>query len=101
VAAHVLFGLRTGGAAAAAEAIAARFGGAFQERESHYQGEYWLGRIGSATVKVVAQPDIYGDPVEPTFAGYATLIYVDGEPPIAELAGLRVGDEVIEQLRER
>lgn len=99
VATHLLYGLRGGSAAEAAAAIADRFGYPFHERESHYMGEYWLARIGSTYVKVVNSPDVYGVVVEDDFADHATLIYVDGDTPVADLSGTPVGDGAIEKLR--
>src|SRR5262245_12965205 len=92
VATHVLYGLRASRAAEVAKVLADRLGCGFQERESHYMGEYWLAKIGSTTVKIVTQPDSYGSPVEDSFADRGTLIYVDGDTPIPELDGTQIGD---------
>src|SRR5438094_10302377 len=79
VAKHVLYGLRVDRGEAVAGVLARRLGHDFEQRESHWMGEYWLARIGSSTVKVVSQPDAYGDPVDAAFADYDTLVFVDGD----------------------
>jgi hypothetical protein len=99
LAVHLLYGLRAvDRVAEAVEVIAERLGCVFQERESHYMGEYWLAKIESTTVKIVTQPDSYGDPVENSFADYGLLMYVDGDTPVPNLDGTRVGDNVMERL---
>jgi hypothetical protein len=97
---HVLYGLRADRGEVAARVLARRLGHEFERRESHWMGEYWLARIGSSTVKIVSQPDAYGDPVEDSFADYGTLVYVDGDD-VVDLDGTAVVSDVLERLRSR
>lgn len=97
---HVLYGLRTGPAAEVMKAVAEHLHCTFQERESHYLDRYWLATIGSTNIKIVPQPDAFGDPVENNFGTYATLIYIDGGTPTPTLDDLSVRDDRIERLRE-
>lgn len=96
---HVLYGLRVDRGEAVAGVLARELGHDFEQRESHWMGEYWLARVGSSTVKVVSQPDAYGDSVDEAFADYGTLVYVDGDE-VVDLDGTAVERNVLERLRE-
>jgi hypothetical protein len=96
---HVLYGLRVDRSDAAAAVLARQLGHDFEQRESHYMGEYWLARIGSSTVKIVSQPDAYGDSVDEAFAEYGTLVYVDGDD-VVDLDGTPVERNALKRLRE-
>src|SRR5262249_20735973 len=98
---HLLYGLRPCLPAQVAAALGARLGLDFERRESHYVGEYWLAKSESATIKIVEQPDAYGDFTEKGFSEYLTLIYVDGDGSSLDLGDIRVGDATLEKLRVR
>lgn len=96
----LLYGVRSGNVDATATALAARLACTFQERDSSYIGVYQVADIGSTEVKVVAQPDPDGDPLEDDFADYGTLVYVvtpDSNFPALE--GTVTSSGVVDQLR--
>jgi hypothetical protein len=95
---HVLYGMRADRGEAVAGILARRLGHAFEQRESHWKGEYWRARIGSSTVTIVSQPDPYGVPVEDAFADYGTLVFADGDD-VEDLDGVAVENDVLERLR--
>lgn len=95
---HVLYGVRVDRGEAVAGVLAGRLGSDFEQRESHWMGEYWLARIGSSTVRIVSQPDTYGDSVDEAFSDYGTLVFVDGDD-IVDLDGIGVESDVLERLR--
>jgi hypothetical protein len=94
----LLFGVRRAGVDDTAAALAARLSCTFQARDSDYLGHYRKASTGSADIRVVAQPDPDGDPLEDAFADYATLIYVETAGEAPPLAGLAVADEVVDRL---
>ncbi|MFE3107472.1 hypothetical protein ACFXKJ_06835 [Kitasatospora indigofera] len=96
---HVLFGIRAHVPGEAAATIGRQSGCVFEQRESHCAGDYWTARIGSAVVKVMTQPDSYGDPVEGEFLAYRTLIHVDGDEPGLQIEGMVVDGHSVERLR--
>ncbi|MFC9324031.1 hypothetical protein [Kitasatospora sp. NPDC057015] len=96
---HALFGIRACLPSEVAAIIGRQFGCAFEQRESHYTGDYWTAKIGSAVVKIATQPDSYGDPVEINFPAHQTLIYVDGEQSNMQIEGIIVGGHSVERLR--
>jgi hypothetical protein len=97
----LLYGVRSGNVEETATALAARLACTFQERDSHYIGVYRVADIGSSEVKVVAQPDPEGDPLEDEFEEYRTLVYVvtkDADFPALE--GVATASGAVERLRK-
>lgn len=96
----LLYGVRHAGVESTAAAIGAALACAFQPRESDYLGSYLKTAAGSAVIRVVAQPDPEGEPLEDGFADFDTLIYVEAADDLPTLAGLRVGDDTVQLLRD-
>ena len=95
-----LYGVRGGDVEETATALAARLACDFRERDSSYIGVYRVADIGTTEVKVVAQPDPEGDPLEDDFEEYSTLVYVvtrDAEFPALEGVATTAG--AVERLR--
>lgn len=97
------YGVRSGGAGPVAAALGERLGLAFQERDSEYYGDYWLARVGEATIRVVPQPDPVGELLEPDFPDHPVLVYVDDDAAAAgiaveAIAGLDTPGGVLERL---
>ena len=96
----LLYGVRHAGVESTADAIGAALACAFQPRDSDYLGAYLKASAGSAVIRVVAQPDPEGEPLEDDFADFDTLIYVEAADDLPTLAGLRVGDDTVRLLRD-
>ncbi|MFD5082079.1 hypothetical protein ACFWOG_05470 [Kitasatospora sp. NPDC058406] len=96
---HALFGICGNLPSEAAIAIGRQLGCVFEQRESHYTGDYWTAKIGSTMVKIITQPDSYGDPVESEFPSYRTLVYADGDQSNIQIEGVIVGGCSVERLR--
>jgi hypothetical protein len=96
----VLYGVKNSGVEEIAGALGIQLGLIFQDRESDYLGAYKLASVGSTEIRLVAQPDPAGDPLEDDFVDYTTLVYVEADSDFASLDGVRVGSEAVERLRD-
>jgi hypothetical protein len=99
VAEHVLYGVKNSSVHDTATALGSHLGLSFSERDSDYFGVYMLASRGSTKVKVVAQPDPAGDPLEDDFEDYATLVYVDADGDVPVLDDVSIGEESVLRLR--
>ena len=99
---HRLYGVRGCKVDGTAEAVGARLGRTFEDRESEYLGAYKLAAADSLEIRVVGQPDPAGDPLEDQFPDYDTLIFVDVDVDleVPDLSGLEVANSKIVLLRE-
>jgi hypothetical protein len=96
----LLYGVRHAGVEPTAAAIGAALACAFQPRESDYLGPYLKATAGSSVIRVIAQPDPEGEPLEDGFEEFETLIYIEADHAAPTLAGLRVGDDTVRLLRD-
>jgi hypothetical protein len=96
----VLYGVRNANVEQTADALAERLGCEFRVRDSHYLGIYQKAQIGSTQIRVVAQPDPEGEPLEDGFEEYHTLIYVEVDGDFPTLDGVPVAAESVTRLRE-
>jgi hypothetical protein len=98
----LLYGVRRGTVDETATALADRLACTFQERDSYYVGVYRVADIGPTEVKVVAQPDPEGDPLEDDFAEYQTLVYVvTPEADFPALDGVVTTAGLVDRLRDQ
>jgi hypothetical protein len=95
----LLYGVRHASVESTAAAIGAALACVFQSRDSDYLGSYLKASAGAAVIRVVAQPDPEGEPLEDGFADFDTLIYIEAGDNLPTLAGLRVADETVQLLR--
>lgn len=84
---HQLYGLKVKDPSRIVQFLSDLLGCVFQERESDFLGIYWLARTDPCVIKVISQPDPEGEYIEPEFAEFETLIYVDGESGLPHLRG--------------
>ena len=95
---EVLHGVRAGDVREVASVLADRLGCSFAVRESDYFGEYFLAHTKRGNVKIVAQPDPEGEPLEEDFEEYQVLVYSPGGDDELDLRDIQVGQGVIERL---
>jgi hypothetical protein len=95
-----LYGVRNADVEQTAAALSARLGCEFRTRDSHYLGIYQKAMVGSTQIRVVAQPDPEGEPLEDGFEDYQTLIYVELGGEFPALDGVPVAAESVNRLRE-
>jgi hypothetical protein len=96
----VLYGVKNLGVEEVTAVLGTRLALTFQDRESDYFGIYKMASDGSTEIRLVAQPDPAGDPLEDDFVDYNTLVYVETDSDFPALEGVRVGSEVVDRLRE-
>jgi hypothetical protein len=96
---EVLYGVRTGSVQEVAAVLASRLSCVFDARESDYFGEYCLARTDRGELKIVAQPDPEGEPLEDQFEEYQVLVYSSGGDDELDLRDIPVGQGAIERLR--
>lgn len=99
MASSLLYGAKECGIDTTALAISSRLGCTFENRESGYFGEYKLASFGAMDIKIVAQPDPEGDPLEDEFEDYHILVYVDSDGEAPDLDGLQIAAGRLERLR--
>ena len=97
---HTLYGVKGAAVADVGQAVSAALSTDLQERESDYLGVYLSGKTSATKVRVVSQPDPEGEPVEPEFAEWDVLVYLDGPDELPSLNGLELAAGVIRVLRE-
>jgi hypothetical protein len=95
---EALYGVRDGDVREVADLLAGRLGCSFAARESDYFGEYFLAHTERGDVKIVAQPDPEGEPLEDEFEEYQVLVYSPGGEGDLDLRDIPVGQGVIERL---
>jgi hypothetical protein len=95
---EMLYGVRAGDVQQVASVLADRLGCSFSARESDYFGEYFLARTERGNVRIVAQPDPEGEPLEEEFEEYQVLVYLPGGDDELDLHGIQIGQGVIERL---
>jgi hypothetical protein len=97
---HTLYGVKGAAVAQVGQAVSSALSVELAERESDYLGVYLNGKVGSTKIRVVAQPDPEGEPLEKEFAEWNVLVYLDGSDDLPSLNGLKSGNGVIHILRE-
>jgi hypothetical protein len=70
------------------------------ERKNDTFGTYYLGQMDGLQVKVVEQPNLRGEPVEPEHQDFTIIIYVDGMSRLDVLDGYPIRTSKIVRLSD-
>jgi len=70
------------------------------ERKNDTLGTYYLGQMDGLQVKVVEQPNLRGEPVEPEHQDFTIIIYVDGMSRLDVLDGYPIRTSKIVRLSD-
>jgi hypothetical protein len=96
----LLYGARTSDVNAVADALQARLGCEFEERDSDYLGAYRLARLELTEIKVMSALDPDSEPLEAEFDAYQTLVYVTTQEEFEALDAMPVPGGALELLRD-